>query len=115
MRLQKEGSKWITPAFVIQSAPFEGLEKRVGYITTRKLGSAVVRNKARRRLKEIIRSVFPEHALPGYDYVVLARSSCTTCNFLSLKKDMIWSLGHLHRVQKQNIDQEIEKHDDAET
>lgn len=115
MRLQREGLKWVTPAFIIQSAPFEGIEKRVGYITTRKLGSAVVRNKARRRLKEVIRSIFPNHALPGYDYVIIARSSCINDDFLSLQQDMIWSLGHVHRLQKQNLKQKSEKNDDVET
>ena len=109
LRLQKEGKKWVAPAFVIQSAPFEGMLKRIGYITTRKLGSAVVRNRVRRRLREVIRFVFPLHAKSGYDYVVIAKSHCINQDFLSLKQDMIWALGHLHRVTKEKTEHKIEK------
>ena len=56
---------------------------RVGITTGKKLGHAVVRNRARRRLREVYRlneSLFK----PGYDIVVVARSRCITADFQKL-------------------------------
>ena len=56
---------------------------RVGITTGKKLGHAVVRNRARRRLREVYRL---NEALfkPGYDIVVVARSRCVTADFQKL-------------------------------
>ena len=58
---------------------------RVGITTGKKLGHAVVRNRARRRLREVYRL---NEALfkPGYDIVVVARSRCVTADFQKLTK-----------------------------
>ena len=56
---------------------------RVGITTGKKLGHAVVRNRARRRLREVYR--LNEHLFkPGYDIVVVARSRCVTADFRKL-------------------------------
>ena len=58
---------------------------RVGITTGKKLGHAVVRNRARRRLREVYR--LNEHLFkPGYDIVVVARSRCVTADFQKLTK-----------------------------
>ncbi|HEX6865656.1 MAG TPA: ribonuclease P protein component [Caulobacteraceae bacterium] len=51
---------------------------RVGFTATRKIGGAVVRNRAKRRLREAARLLLPEHGRPGCDYVLIARSGTTT-------------------------------------
>jgi len=48
-------------------------EVRVGFTASRKVGNAVERNRARRRLKAAVREVFPIAAQPGRDYVLVAR------------------------------------------
>ena len=58
---------------------------RVGITTGKKLGHAVVRNRARRRLREVYR--LSEHLFkPGYDIVVVARHKCVTADFQKLTK-----------------------------
>ena len=58
---------------------------RVGITTGKKLGHAVVRNRARRRLREVYR--LNEHLFkPGYDIVVVARNRCVTADFQKLTK-----------------------------
>lgn len=46
---------------------------RLGFTATRKVGGAVVRNRAKRRLREAARLLAPDHAQPGSDYVFIAR------------------------------------------
>jgi ribonuclease P protein component len=49
------------------------LTVRLGFTATRKVGNAVVRNRAKRRLREAARALAPELARPGSDYVFIAR------------------------------------------
>jgi ribonuclease P protein component len=57
----------------------------VGFTATKRLGTAVVRNRARRRLREAARLVFPELGRPGFDYVLVARPPALACDFQALK------------------------------
>ena len=56
---------------------------RVGFTVSKKLGKAVVRNRVRRRLREIYR-LNEEKFLPGWDIVVVARSRCVDADFQKL-------------------------------
>ncbi|RMF02612.1 MAG: ribonuclease P protein component, partial [Alphaproteobacteria bacterium] len=64
------GRSWAAPSLVIQARerPENGRPARFGFTATKKLGSAVKRNRARRRLKEAVRLSAARHARPGYDY-----------------------------------------------
>lgn len=50
---------------------------RVGFTATKKIGNAVTRNRAKRRLREIARTILPELGRVGHDYVFIARDSTT--------------------------------------
>ena len=58
---------------------------RVGITVGKKLGHAVVRNRVRRRLREIYR-LNEERFLPGWDIVVVARTRCIDADFRKLTK-----------------------------
>ena len=56
---------------------------RVGITVSKKLGGAVVRNRVRRRLREVYR-LHEEQFSPGWDIVVVARSRCIKSDFQTL-------------------------------
>ncbi len=61
-------------AVVVQALPRpDQLHIGVGFTATRKVGGAVVRNRAKRRLREAARALLPVHGRPGFDYVLVAR------------------------------------------
>ena len=59
----------------------------IGFTATKKIGNAVIRNRAKRRLREAARALLPEHGLPGYDYVLIARNSTTARDWTDLLDD----------------------------
>ena len=71
------GRRVASEAFVLQCVPRREPERAatvgIGLTVTRKIGNAVVRNRARRRLREALRLVLPGPARPGADNVVVAR------------------------------------------
>ena len=79
-------------AFLLQAVRRNGEgaagEIGVGITVTKKIGGAVVRNRARRRLREALRRVLPGPARPGHDYVVVARPGALKQPFAELVRDL---------------------------
>lgn len=61
---------------------------RIGITTGKKLGHAVVRNRVRRRLREVYR-INEARFIPGYDLVVVARTHAIEAKFTSLESDYL--------------------------
>jgi ribonuclease P protein component len=51
---------------------------RAGFTATKRIGGAVERNRAKRRMREAARLLLPALATPGFDYVFIARGGVTT-------------------------------------
>ena len=75
---------------------------RVGFTATKKIGNAVARNRAKRRLREVARKVLPELGQTGMDYVFIARDSTTTRPYDSLVKDARLALQSLNTRASRN-------------
>jgi len=75
---------------------------RVGFTASKKIGNAVMRNRAKRRLRALVREVLPPLAKAGWDYVLVARPDATvTRDFADLKRDLVTALASVHREPKE--------------
>jgi ribonuclease P protein component len=68
---------------------------RVGFTASAKVGNAVARNRARRRLRAAAAAVLPCHAQPAHDYVLVARAGTLNRRFTDLVGDIESGLRHL--------------------
>lgn len=94
------GARFTAPSLVLQARKRTGTDDpdiaRFGFTATKGLGGAVVRNRARRRLKEAVRLAAPDHAVEGYDYVLIAREGTVQRRFDELIKDLERALAKVH-------------------
>ena len=65
---------------------------RYGLTVSRKVGGAVVRNRMKRRFREICRAILPEHGMPGADHVLIGRQSGIERDFSKLGEDLVAAL-----------------------
>jgi ribonuclease P protein component len=89
-------------AVVVQARPRNadgenGEQIRVGFTATKKIGNAVARNRAKRRLREAAEQMLPLHALPGHDYVLIARAGTNDRDWQGLLDDVKAALIRLAR------------------
>lgn len=85
---------------MIQARPSTraGAGFRAGFTATKKIGNAVIRNRAKRRLREASRLLLAEYGVPGTDYVFIARRDTADCDWASLLDDMRSALIRLARI-----------------
>lgn len=81
------GVRVVTPAFILLVKPGVGPEARTGFTVSKKVGNAVARNRARRRLREVARLALAGAAVPGADHVFIARNQPAETPFATLLAD----------------------------
>jgi ribonuclease P protein component len=90
------GAKIATAGFVLQGRNRDDAgPPRIGFTVSRKVGTAVERNRVRRRLREIVRH--SDGLRPGYDYVVVGRRTALNRPFDHMIEDFKNALGRLGR------------------
>ncbi len=95
--------KWVAPGLILQirrhdqkqRPPVDGPTVRFGLTASKKVGNAVTRNRARRRLRAAACEILAAHAASGHDFVVIARAETVTRDFTDLKADLIAGLRRL--------------------
>jgi ribonuclease P protein component len=92
----------VTLGLVLQAAPRphqlgSGTTLRVGFTASRKVGNAVIRNRAKRRLRCAAAAVLPSKGEPGTDYVLIARASTPDRPYAALVADLEAAVRRLNR------------------
>lgn len=99
-RCQKQGSKLYSKHFLLLVLPSDTNESRLAIAVTTKIEKrATIRNKIKRRLREIFRSV-RSNLRPALDMVVVARRGVQDCDFEDYKREVLGTLrshGYLPR------------------
>ena len=107
LRVARARRRWATPGLILQvrrrqaddtprAAPDDGPEAiGVGFTASRKVGKAVERNRARRRLRAVAREVLPTAGAPGHDYVLIARAGTLGRPYMELSKDLKTALARV--------------------
>jgi len=107
------GDKSALGGLVLQArARGDDAPARAGFTVTRKVGDAVIRNRARRRLKEAAREILPLLGKDGYDYVLVGRQSTLTRAWPDLLDDLRAALAKVHRNASSSRDSSSSRGED---
>lgn len=89
LRAAAHGRKLARPGFVVQILPTTTeAPLRVGFTASRKVGNAVHRNRARRRLRAMLRLELEGRAIVGTDLVLIARKDTASIDFATLRTQL---------------------------
>ena len=80
------------PGFVLLTRPNGGEGVRYGITVTKKIGNAVVRNRMKRRFRELLRAALPEHGLADHDHVLIGREGGRERDFAQMGKELAYAL-----------------------
>ena len=95
-----KGKTLPTKTFVLVYSPSK-YSSKVGFIVSKKIGKAVVRNKIRRRLRESFRLLIP-NVQNNINYIIIARPWIVDLNFNEITKNLKWALtkANLYKNEK---------------
>jgi ribonuclease P protein component len=106
--ITESGKRFVTPSFLLQISLAHAARDinkadviRIGYTASKKVGNAVDRSRAKRRLRALVSAIMPV-ADATYDYVFVARTLILTRDFADLKKDLEGALKKL-KLWRQDI------------
>jgi ribonuclease P protein component len=88
-----------TPGFVllVRDRKDADVAMRVGFTVTKKIGNAVVRNRMKRRFRELARAIVPAKGMPGSDHVMIGRAKGVERDFGQLRTDLQRALESLRK------------------
>ena len=96
LHVTRNGHKVVRSGFVLQAAisrrSFPVAVYRIGYTASKKIGNAVCRNRAKRRLRAVCRELMPLEAVIGCDYVIIARHATLDIPYKKLYKELKFAL-----------------------
>ena len=94
---RSNGKKALSRGLVIQANENKASQWRIGLTATKKIGNAVTRNRARRRMRALARGYLVPLAQPGTDYVLIARHDTVSADWQDMAKGLQKAIRYLHR------------------
>ena len=108
----KTGLKFVTPGFIIQArnrrkeCTIDPYQIRYGLTCSKKVGNAVKRNRAKRRLRALVKIIIPIEGLKGWDYVLIGKEKTTEgISFKILETNLKDTLSKLHKMELKKIEE----------
>jgi len=98
-RIYAKGRSGVSPYLVVYARPNRRDHNRLGVTVSTKLGHAVVRNRVRRRIREIFR-LNQSRLAQGYDMIVVARTRAVRAEYRELEHAFLNVCGKLGLVEK---------------
>jgi ribonuclease P protein component len=95
---RSKGKKALARGLVIQAVTHDLDVWRIGLTATKKIGNAVIRNRARRRMRALARDHLSPLAKNGIDYVLIARHDTATANWQDMINGLQKATRYLHRT-----------------
>lgn len=94
--------RWSAPGLLLQARDRRDIAPlRAGYTCSKKLGNAVTRNRAKRRLREAARAILPQQGRQGWDYVLIGKPGATVARpFQALIADLEDAIRRVHAPRK---------------
>ena len=86
------GLRVARPGFVLLARPNDGQGKRYGITVTKKIGNAVVRNRMKRRFRELLWAALPDAGLPDHDHILIGREGGIERDFAVLREELAAAL-----------------------
>jgi ribonuclease P protein component len=86
------GLRVARPGFVLLARPNDGQGKRYGITVTKKIGNAVVRNRMKRRFRELLWDALPGAGLPDHDHILIGREGGIERDFGALRAELAAAL-----------------------
>ena len=93
---RSNGKKALSRGLVIQAVGNSSSVWRVGLTATKKIGNAVMRNRARRRMRALASIYLAPLAQPGVDYVLIARHDTVTADWQDMANGLQKAIRYLH-------------------
>ena len=113
LRVAASRRKWAAPGLILQAAPAEPQADeasahaiRVGFTCSKKVGNAVARNRAKRRLRAAAREVIGLEAAPSHDYVLIGRTETLRRPYALLLQDLRTALKRVGAPAKSDSGEE---------
>jgi ribonuclease P protein component len=91
-----KGLRNARPGFVLLTRPNGGEGVRYGITVTKKIGNAVVRNRMKRRFRELLRAILPQGGLRDHDHVLIGRAGGVERDFATMAEELGKALSRAH-------------------
>ncbi len=105
VRVAKSGIKSVQKGLILQAAPIPSIKSpsstsqnsfRIGFTATKKIGNAVIRNRSKRRLREVVSIIMCKNNIENFDFVVIARYNTKDLPFTTLLNSLEKALSDIN-------------------